>query len=230
MPPMSFAPIASASSRCARDGPRPRAESRWRKASSSFSRSATTPRGAQGRADHRRYRRQPGARQDASCRSWSSATRCSRHRAARRVRGARDRRLHPPDAHADRVVLGGGRGPHPAQAQSVVRARVGTSAQPNHALGEYAAKTLGYKRVAIIADDFAYGHETAAGFQRAFEDNGGKDGAEAAAAAQRPRLRLLSRRSSATSTRSSPASRVPTAASPAASPRVRPEAARARRA
>src|SRR5438128_2877527 len=51
---------------------------------------------------------------------------------------------------------------------------VGTSAQPNHALGEYAAKTLGYKRVAIIADDFAYGHETAAGFQRVFEDNGGK--------------------------------------------------------
>ena len=51
---------------------------------------------------------------------------------------------------------------------------VGTSAQPNHALGEYAAKTLGYKRVAIIADDFAYGHETAAGFQPTFEDNGGK--------------------------------------------------------
>jgi len=51
---------------------------------------------------------------------------------------------------------------------------VGTSAQPNHALGEYAAKTLGYKRVAVIADDFAYGHETAAGFQRTFEDNGGK--------------------------------------------------------
>jgi len=51
---------------------------------------------------------------------------------------------------------------------------VGTSAQPNHALGEYAATTLGYRRVAIIADDFAYGHETAAGFQRTFEDNGGK--------------------------------------------------------
>jgi branched-chain amino acid transport system substrate-binding protein len=51
---------------------------------------------------------------------------------------------------------------------------VGTSAQANHALGEYAAKTLGYKRVAIIADDFAYGHEGAGGFQRAFEDNGGR--------------------------------------------------------
>jgi len=39
-----------------------------------------------------------------------------------------------------------------------------SSGQPNHAVGEYAAKTLGYKRVAIIADDFAYGHETAAAF------------------------------------------------------------------
>jgi branched-chain amino acid transport system substrate-binding protein len=51
---------------------------------------------------------------------------------------------------------------------------VGTAAQPTHALGQYAAKTLGYKRVATIADDFTYGHEGAAGFQRAFEDNGGK--------------------------------------------------------
>ncbi|HEV2008079.1 MAG TPA: ABC transporter substrate-binding protein [Burkholderiales bacterium] len=51
---------------------------------------------------------------------------------------------------------------------------VATSAQPNHALGDYAAKVLGYKRIAIIADDFAYGHETAAGFQRTFEENGGK--------------------------------------------------------
>jgi branched-chain amino acid transport system substrate-binding protein len=49
-----------------------------------------------------------------------------------------------------------------------------SSGQPNHALGEYAAKDLGYKRVAILADDFAYGHETAAAFQRVFEDNGGR--------------------------------------------------------
>ena len=51
---------------------------------------------------------------------------------------------------------------------------VGTSAQPHHPLGEYAAKTLGYKRIAIVADDFAFGHEIAAGFQRTFEENGGK--------------------------------------------------------
>jgi len=49
-----------------------------------------------------------------------------------------------------------------------------TSAQGNHALGDYAAKVLGYKRVAVIADDFAYGHECASGFQRVFEDSGGK--------------------------------------------------------
>ena len=57
--------------------------------------------------------------------------------------------------------------------QWFVRA-VGTSAQPSHALGEYAAKDLKYKRIAIIADDFAFGHEIAAGFQRTFEENGGK--------------------------------------------------------
>jgi branched-chain amino acid transport system substrate-binding protein len=51
---------------------------------------------------------------------------------------------------------------------------VGTSAQPNQPLGEYAAKTLKYKRIATIGDDFAFGHETTAGFQRTFEDNGGK--------------------------------------------------------
>ena len=51
---------------------------------------------------------------------------------------------------------------------------VGTSAQAHHPLAEYAAKELGYKKIAIIADDFAFGHEIAAGFQRVFEENGGK--------------------------------------------------------
>jgi branched-chain amino acid transport system substrate-binding protein len=53
-----------------------------------------------------------------------------------------------------------------------VRAVV-TSAQITHPLGEYAARVLGYKRVATIADDFAYGHEGTSGFQRVFEDAGG---------------------------------------------------------
>src|SRR5437763_9889743 len=51
---------------------------------------------------------------------------------------------------------------------------VGTAAQPMHVLGEFAAKKLGLKRVATIADDFTYGHEGEAGFQKAYEDNGGK--------------------------------------------------------
>jgi len=51
---------------------------------------------------------------------------------------------------------------------------VGTSAQPSHVMGEYAARELKYKRITIIADDFAFGHEIAAGFQRTFEENGGK--------------------------------------------------------
>ncbi|MFG1236198.1 ABC transporter substrate-binding protein [Xanthobacter autotrophicus DSM 597] len=51
---------------------------------------------------------------------------------------------------------------------------VGTSAQANHALGEYAAKDMKLKRVVTIGDDFAFGHEATAGFQRAFEDNGGQ--------------------------------------------------------
>src|SRR3981189_3711791 len=50
----------------------------------------------------------------------------------------------------------------------------GTAAQPMHVLGQYAAKTLGLKRIAMIADDFTYGHEGARGFHRVFEDNGGR--------------------------------------------------------
>ncbi len=49
-----------------------------------------------------------------------------------------------------------------------------TSSQPTQPFGTYAAKTLGYKRIATIADDFAFGHEVVAGFQKAFEDAGGQ--------------------------------------------------------
>jgi branched-chain amino acid transport system substrate-binding protein len=48
-----------------------------------------------------------------------------------------------------------------------------TSAQCAYPLAEYAAKELKYRKIVTIADDFAYGHEMCAGFQRAFEDNGG---------------------------------------------------------
>jgi len=49
-----------------------------------------------------------------------------------------------------------------------------TSAQCAYPLADYAIKELKYKRMVTIADDFAYGHEMCAGFQRAFEDGGGK--------------------------------------------------------
>src|SRR6201996_3896732 len=49
-----------------------------------------------------------------------------------------------------------------------------TSAQCAYPLADYAAKDLKYKKIVTLADDFAYGHEMCAGFQRAFEDNGGK--------------------------------------------------------
>jgi branched-chain amino acid transport system substrate-binding protein len=49
-----------------------------------------------------------------------------------------------------------------------------TSAQCAYPLADYAAKDLKYKKIVTIADDFAYGHEMCAGFQRVFEDNGGK--------------------------------------------------------
>jgi branched-chain amino acid transport system substrate-binding protein len=51
---------------------------------------------------------------------------------------------------------------------------VGTAPQITHPLGEYAAKTLSFKRIATVADDFTYGHEGVGGFQRSFEDTGGK--------------------------------------------------------
>jgi branched-chain amino acid transport system substrate-binding protein len=49
-----------------------------------------------------------------------------------------------------------------------------TSSQCAHPLADYCAKTLKYKRMAVIADDIAYGQEMCAGFQRVFEDAGGK--------------------------------------------------------
>jgi branched-chain amino acid transport system substrate-binding protein len=49
-----------------------------------------------------------------------------------------------------------------------------TSAQCCHVMGDYAAKELKYKRAATISEDFAFGYEQMSGFQRVFEDNGGK--------------------------------------------------------
>ncbi|HEX2200162.1 MAG TPA: ABC transporter substrate-binding protein, partial [Burkholderiales bacterium] len=48
-----------------------------------------------------------------------------------------------------------------------------TSSQPHHPMGQWACEQ-GYKRVATVAADYAFGHEVAGGFQRVFEDCGGK--------------------------------------------------------
>jgi branched-chain amino acid transport system substrate-binding protein len=49
-----------------------------------------------------------------------------------------------------------------------------TSAQAMHPLADYAAKELKYKSVIEISDDFAFGYEQMGGFQRVFEDAGGR--------------------------------------------------------
>lgn len=49
-----------------------------------------------------------------------------------------------------------------------------TSSLPNHPLGEYAYKTLKYRRMATIGQDYAFGWENVGGFQRTFEAAGGQ--------------------------------------------------------
>src|SRR5438132_1761388 len=49
-----------------------------------------------------------------------------------------------------------------------------TSAQSMHPLADYAAKELKLKRVITISEDFAFGYEQMGGFQRVFEDAGGR--------------------------------------------------------
>ncbi len=49
-----------------------------------------------------------------------------------------------------------------------------TSAQAMQPLADYAAKELHYKRAVTIAEDFAFGYEQMGGFQRVFEDEGGR--------------------------------------------------------
>jgi branched-chain amino acid transport system substrate-binding protein len=48
-----------------------------------------------------------------------------------------------------------------------------TSSQPHHALGQWACDQ-GYKKIAAIAADYAFGYEVVGGFQKVFEDCGGK--------------------------------------------------------
>jgi branched-chain amino acid transport system substrate-binding protein len=48
-----------------------------------------------------------------------------------------------------------------------------TSSQPSHPFGQWACEQ-GYKKIAAIAADYAFGHEVVGGFQKSFEDCGGK--------------------------------------------------------
>ena len=49
-----------------------------------------------------------------------------------------------------------------------------TAAQAMQPLGDYAAKDLKYKTAMTITEDFAFGYEQMGGFQRVFEDDGGR--------------------------------------------------------
>jgi branched-chain amino acid transport system substrate-binding protein len=49
-----------------------------------------------------------------------------------------------------------------------------SSGQAPHAMADYCVKELKLKTMATIANDFAFGYEQCAGFQRVFEDEGGK--------------------------------------------------------
>ncbi len=48
-----------------------------------------------------------------------------------------------------------------------------SSSQPNHPYGQWACDQ-GYKKIVAIAADYAFGYEQVGGFQKAFEDCGGK--------------------------------------------------------
>ena len=55
----------------------------------------------------------------------------------------------------------------------IIRANFAGS-QTMHPLGDYAARVLKYKKVSVIAMDNPFGHEQIGGFQRVFEDQGGR--------------------------------------------------------
>lgn len=72
------------------------------------------------------------------------------------------------------AVAGGDNLTQRTGARFLVRTGWGSSSQFAHPFGVYAARQLGYRRVATIADDFAFGHEWIGGFQRTFEESGGR--------------------------------------------------------
>jgi branched-chain amino acid transport system substrate-binding protein len=49
-----------------------------------------------------------------------------------------------------------------------------TSSQPMHPFGEYAYKVMKLRKISVFCPDFAFSWEAVGGFQRVFEENGGK--------------------------------------------------------
>ncbi len=49
-----------------------------------------------------------------------------------------------------------------------------SSSQPSHPFGEYAYKELGLRKIVTLGFDYAFGWEVIGGFQKTFEDAGGK--------------------------------------------------------
>ena len=49
-----------------------------------------------------------------------------------------------------------------------------SSSQATHPFGEYCYKVLGYRKIAVLGPDYAFGWEVAGGLQRTFEELGGK--------------------------------------------------------
>jgi branched-chain amino acid transport system substrate-binding protein len=77
---------------------------------------------------------------------------------------------------AERKVPQIGPIPNPAGLSKYSTAAVAapTAAHDAEELGRYAGSKLGYKTAAMIASDFAYGQEVAAGFEKGFAAEGGK--------------------------------------------------------
>jgi len=75
-----------------------------------------------------------------------------------------------------------------------------------HPLGDYAARVLKYKRVVTVAMDNPFGHEQIGGFQRVFEDQGGRVSRRSGCRSTCSTSRRTSRRSTGTRTRSAPCS------------------------
>jgi branched-chain amino acid transport system substrate-binding protein len=72
------------------------------------------------------------------------------------------------------VVLAGAEDMTQRKANSYIIRPSCTSAQCCHPIADYAVKELKYRRAVTLSDDFAFGHEQVSGFQRVFEEHGGK--------------------------------------------------------